>query len=299
MMDFLGVSDACCSAERAATRILPVPYEGTVSYGKGTGGGPQAVIEASQQVELYDECLRGEPWRTGIATLPALPPEPSPDRMVQAVEQAVDRLVAPGRLVVVLGGEHSLSSGAVAAHLKQFPEMGVIQFDAHADLRETYTGSPWNHACVMARIYERVASARCLQLGIRSLSTEEATLSRERDYRIAYARDIVEGRSGFSAALAALPRDIYITFDVDVFDPSIIRATGTPEPGGLDWYTVLAMLEQIFAEKRVVGFDVVELTAGDPVSAFTIARLVYRMVGLWAQSTGSKAPTASPGSGAA
>ncbi len=284
MTSFLGVSDPCCSIEEAAVRMLPVPYEGTVTYGKGTGGGPAAIIEASQQVELYDEYLDCEPWRAGIATLPALEPSASPEAMVQAVEARLDPLVAPGRLAVVLGGEHSISAGAVAAHLNRFPEMGVIQFDAHADLRDSYEGSPWNHACVMSRIYEKVPVRRGLQLGLRSLSAEEALLGRNRGHRLVYARDILRGNIDLAAHLVGLPRHVYITFDVDVFDPSLVRATGTPEPGGLDWYTVLALLEQIFIEKRVIGFDVVELSSGDSVSAFTVARLVYRMIGLWSAS---------------
>jgi len=282
MMDaFLGVSDPCCAGERAAALILPVPYEGTVTYGKGTGGGPQAVIDASQQVELYDEYLDSEPWRLGIATLPALQPRESAEEMVQAVAEAVGCQVKPKRLVVTLGGEHSISSGAVAAHLRVHPDMGVIQLDAHADLRETYDGTRWNHACVMARIRDLVPSSRVLQLGIRSLSAEEAALVGRESYGLVHARDIMRGRFDAADRLRSLPAEVYITVDVDVFDPSVIRATGTPEPGGLDWYTVLAMMEEIFATKRVVGFDITELCAGDVASAFTTARLIYRMVGLW------------------
>ena len=279
---FLGVSDPCCAIDRAAALILPVPYEGTVTYGKGTGEGPEAVIDASRQVELYDEHLDSEPWRLGIATLPALRSRESPEEMVQAVDQTVGGYAKPGRLVVTLGGEHSISSGAVAAHLRTYPEMGVVQLDAHADLRDTHEGTPWNHACVMARIRDLVPSSHVLQLGIRSLSAEEAALARSRSYSIVHARDIVQGRFEATNYLRHLPCEVYVTLDVDVFDPSVIRATGTPEPGGLDWYTVLGIMEHIFAAKRVVGFDVVELSAGDGASAFTTARLIYRMIGLWA-----------------
>jgi len=286
MTNFLGISDTCCKPDTAAALILPVPYEGTVTYGKGAAGGPKAIIKASQQVELYDEYLDCEPWQQGIATLPAMRPRARPALMARAVEREVSRLVRLDRLVVVLGGEHSISSGAADAHLEQYPKMGVIQFDAHADLRDCYNGTPWNHACVMARVRERIPSRRVLQLGIRSLSEAEAALSKSARYKIAQAREIVQGRFDLTRHLARLPRQIYITFDVDVFDPSVIRATGTPEPGGLDCYTVLAMLEQIFEKKQVVGFDVVELCAGDPVSAFTTARLIYRMIGLWSKRCG-------------
>ncbi len=183
-----------------------------------------------------------------------------------------------------VGGEHSITAGAVAAHLNHYPEMGVIQFDAHADLRSTYNGSPWNHACVMARVYEKIAAQRGLQLGIRSLSAQEARQAQEQRYRIVYARDILQGRADLAACLAGLPSHVYITFDVDVFDPSVVRSTGTPEPGGLDWYTVMDALEQIFAQKHVVGLDVVELSEGDTASAFAVARLLYRMIGLWSAS---------------
>jgi agmatinase len=285
MDTFLGVSEACCAVDKAGVLILPVPYEGTVTYGKGTGGGPQAVIDASQHVELYDEYLDSEPWRQGIATLPALHPRGSAEEMVQAVDRAVSRYVKPGRLVVTLGGEHSISSGAVAAHLETYPDMGVIQLDAHADLRDTYDGTSWNHACVMARIRELVPPSHVLQLGIRSLSAEEAALAGSGRYSIVPAHEIIHGRFEAADCLRNLPGEVYITLDVDVFDPSVIRATGTPEPGGLDWYALLDILEQVFATKRVVGFDVVELSVGDDASAYTTARLIYRMIGLWASCT--------------
>jgi agmatinase len=257
-----------------------------VTYGKGTGEGPQAVIDASQQVELYDEHLDSEPWQIGIATLPSLDPQGTAEAMVQSVDQAVAGYVEPGRLVVTVGGEHSISSGAVAAHLRTYPGMGVIQFDAHADLRDTYEGTPWNHACVMARIRDLMPSPHVLQLGIRSLSAAEAERIKRERYSVVHAREIMRGHFRAAEYLQNLPDEVYITFDVDVFDPSVIRATGTPEPGGLDWYAVLAIIEETFATKRVVGFDVVELCAGDTASAFTVARLIYRMIGLWGVSQG-------------
>jgi len=281
MAAFLGLSDPCCTPRNAAVRILPVPYEGTVTYGKGAADGPRAAIDASAQVELYDEVLRAEPWRCGIATLPPLRARKTPARMVQAVEREVARHVAPDRCVVTLGGEHSISTGAVAAHLAAWPDLGVVQFDAHADLRDRYAGSPWNHACVMARIRERIPSARVLQLGIRSLSAEEAALADRKRYRLVSARDLLEQRVRLADRLRRFPRQVYVTFDVDVFDPAVIRATGTPEPGGLDWYTAMDLLETLFRSKQVVGFDVVELSGGDPPSAFAAARLLYRMIGLW------------------
>lgn len=283
MNTFLGLPQSDASKDTAKALILPVPYEGTVTYRKGTAGGPGAIMSASEQVELYDEYLDCEPWQCGIATLPAVDPRADPEAMLHTVEQEVKKWVSPGRLVATIGGEHSLTSAAVAAHLDRYPDLGIIQFDAHADLRDDYEGSPWNHACVMSRVRESIPTSHVLQVGIRSLSAEEAPLVKRKDHAVLFARDIVENYVQFSDQLQSLPPKIYITFDVDVFDPSVIRSTGTPEPGGLDWYTILALLEQIFEAREVVGFDITELAVGDVPSAFTVARLIYRMIGFWTQ----------------
>lgn len=279
---FLGVGAARAQVADAAVAVLPVPYEGTVSWGRGTAAGPRAILEASQQVELYDEVLQCEPFRRGIATLPPLTAARTPAQMVARVYRRVRKLTADGRLVAMIGGEHSITPGAVRACLETYPRLGVIQFDAHADLRETYDGSKWNHACVMARVREVVPNTRVRQVGVRSLSAEEAERIRRQRYRVAFAHKMREQGFDFQAFLKGMPREVYVTFDVDVFDGSVIRATGTPEPGGLGWGTVTDLLAAISRTRRIVGFDVVELSGKpfDAPSAFAAAKLVHRLIGL-------------------
>jgi agmatinase len=183
-----------------------------------------------------------------------------------------------------------VTAGAFAAHRSIIGRVGVIQFDAHADLRETYNGSPWNHACTMARIRELVPTEDVLQLGIRSMSRNEAELIRRRDYAVMAARTMRETPGHVAARVRRLPKQVYITVDVDVFDPSVVRATGTPEPGGLTWFEVTDFLREIFHSRQVVGIDITETGSGDAASAFTIARLLYRMIGWWSQAEGQPRP---------
>ncbi len=279
---FLGLDGRPEGAGEPRAVIVPVPYEGTVSYGTGTAGGPAAVLEASCQVETYDEWLEAEPCRAGILTRPPVRVCRDPGRMSDRVRRAVAAELAAGRFVLTLGGEHSVSLGACQAHLDRHPAAGVIQFDAHADLRASYGGTPYSHACVMARIREQVPSSRVLQLGIRSLSAPEAAEARRSRYKLVWARDIRAGRLKLAEALRRLPDEVYLTFDVDWFDLSVVRSTGTPEPGGPDWESTMEILEAIFRHKRVIGADVVELCADaqDRASAFAVARLVHRLIGL-------------------
>ena len=279
---FLGVDAPSCRPESASVYVLPVPYEGTVTYGKGTAQGPEAIIDASRHIELYDEYLGREPYRQGIATLPPLDSTGTPEQVVSRLRDQVSAHIRNGRHVVTLGGEHSISVGAISAYVEAYPDIGIVQFDAHADLRETYEGSRWNHACTMARVHDVVAADRVVQLGIRSMSAEEAERIATREHTVHRCHGILVDPSESLKAIERLPETVYVTFDVDVFDPAVVRATGTPEPGGLDWLTTMRLLEAIASSKRVLGFDVTELTGGDAVSAFTVARLVYRMIGLFA-----------------
>jgi agmatinase len=264
--------------------VLPVPYEATTTYQQGAADGPAAVIAASAHVETYDEELDSSPCACGIATLPPLTPRGAPEDAIDQVRKAVAAWAAPGRLVVTLGGEHTIAAGAVAAHLSAFEDVGVIQFDAHADLRPSYMGSRWNHACTMARIRDQLPPDRVIQYGVRSMSAREADDIRQHAYTVVPAHAIHTDLRGAARLIPDLPPKVYITFDVDVFDPSVVRATGTPEPGGLSWFETCDLLRDIFARRQVVGFDITEICAGDTVSAFTIARLLYRMVGWWAES---------------
>ena len=258
---FLGADVPFCSEERAAAVILPVPFEGGVSYGRGAAGAPDAVIEASGFLELYDEVLEREPFRMGIAT--AAPPEPcdSPERMVESVYRAVKHLLDRGKFVVTVGGDHSITGGCFRAFHEVYGAPGVVQVDAHADLRDEYEGTRFSHACVMARIREY--TPHTLQLGIRSMSAGEAELIAKRNLAVCTMHQYRRGRFDVARALGDLPEHVYLTVDVDAFDWSVIASTGTPEPGGFLWDEAMDLLELIFLTVRVVGVDVVELSRSE------------------------------------
>jgi agmatinase len=278
---FLDLEDRLAAYDSARAVVLPVPYERTVSYGSGTAAGPQAILQASTQVELYDEVLATEPCAMGIATLPAMSDLPAePQVALAAIEREVATHLAEGKFVVTLGGEHSLTLGPVRAARAAFGEIGVVQFDAHADLRDTYQGTPYSHACIMRRILE--LGLPTLAIGIRALSLEEGVLIAERGLATVWAQELANLTvERFRALLTTLPERIYLTFDVDFFDPALVPATGTPVPGGGDWYPTLDLLRELFATKRVVAMDVVELAPQPvhPASDFLTAQLVYKSLG--------------------
>jgi agmatinase len=263
----------------AAVAILPIPYEGGVSYGTGTAGGPDAVIEASGHLELYDEVLKTEPYRMGISTV--VPPENLTDaeRMNAAVFKITKNLIAQNKFVVMLGGDHSISSACVRALCEKYNTISVVQLDAHADLRDSYEDSPHSHACAMSRIREQTAST--LQIGIRSLSRREARRIERENLAVCTMAAFRSGAFDVQAALNALADPVYLTVDVDVFDWSVVRSTGTPEPGGFLWDEALTLLRKIFRAKNIVGIDIVEF-CGDTRernSAFAVAKLIYKMLG--------------------
>jgi len=284
--NFLGLDEEASDFVRARVVILPVPYEATTSYGGGARNGPAAIIEASRYVELYDQELDAEPYEAGVATLPALElTSAGPERALAELREAYERLLAaaPDKLVIVLGGEHSITSAPVLAWADRLEAAGrrltVLQIDAHTDLRPEYEGTPYSHASVMHRVHERVD---IVAVGIRALTREERELVRSSDHiHVFFADDIHEGHGWIDDVIAKLGDDVYITFDVDGLDPSLVPATGTPEPGGLGWYQALALLRRVFAERNVVGCDVVELAPipGQPSSDFVVAKLVYKMIG--------------------
>ena len=223
--------------------------------------------------------MQTEPYRAGIHTLPALEPLASgPEAMSARVEEIVGRLLAADKLPILLGGEHSLTIGAVRALSGQGEKLSVLQLDAHADLREEYEGTPFSHACVGRRIAER---ARLVQLGVRSLSAAEADYLRHAQVTTVYAREWLEDEQSAERALAELDDPVYITIDLDVFDPAIMPATGTPEPGGLGWYAVLRLLRRVCRTHRVLGVDLVELAPlpGQVAPDFLAAKLVYKLIG--------------------
>jgi len=274
-----------CRYDASRVAVLPVPFERTTTYGKGTSAGPAAIVRASQMMELWDEELASEPFRQGIATLPPYLPEAfEMDAAMGELAAEARRHMAAGKFLVTLGGEHSLTQAPVAASRAVHGEIGVVQFDAHADLREEYEGTHYSHASVMKRIVD--LGVPTLAVGIRSLSTPEAALVRERKLPVIWGHEL-EGeaerfsRERFSRLLAALPERIYLTFDVDFFDPALMPATGTPEPGGGAWYPTLRLLRELFRAKTVMAMDIVELApiGGQPASDFLAAKLVYKCLG--------------------
>jgi agmatinase len=265
--------------EHAQVVILPIPYEQTTTYGTGTKEGPQAIIAASRHMELYDEELDFEAYRLGIHTLREIETVASgPQAMLERITEVARDLLRHGKFVVGLGGEHTISFGLVRAFAERFPGLSVLQFDAHADLRDTYQGTPYNHASVLRRISELVPA---VQVGIRSLSREEAEWVKARGKRLFYAAEVLASPSIATAISEALTEDVYITICLDGFDPSIMPAVGTPEPGGLGWYDVLRIVRRVAETRHVVGFDVVELfpMPGNIAPDFLAAKLVYKVLG--------------------
>lgn len=259
--------------------VLPVPLEATVSYAGGTARGPEAILEASDQLELWD----GEsvPAEAGIYTHPAVDCAGSSEAVLRRIAAAVDTILDHGGLPVLLGGEHTVTYGALSALQRRFGGFGVVQFDAHADLRDSYEGSPWSHASVMRRAVKDLGLP-LVQLGVRALCLEEVEARRMHGVTFHDAADLV--RRGIPDRLLPpdFPARVYVTFDVDGLDPSIMPATGTPVPGGLGWYEALDLAQRAIAGREVLGFDVVELAPvpGLHAADFAAARLTYALMGL-------------------
>lgn len=272
---FFELAPEFCDPATAAAVVLPVPYDRGSSWKRGADRGPEAMLEASTYVEPWDLETASEPFRRGIATLEALVCDGPPEELASRVALAVGEWLDRGRLPVLAGGNHSVPIGAIEAAAERFSDLSVLQIDAHADTRESYHGSTHNHACVMARARERCP---IVQVGIRSVDTSEvARLDAERVFyahRIAAEPDL----GWMDKVVELLTGEVYVTIDLDAFDPAIIPATGTPEPGGLDWYQVTALLSRVARSRRVVAFDVVELLPGHHPSAFTAAKLIYRFL---------------------
>ncbi len=269
----------------ARVAILPCPYEHTTSYGQGTAKGPAALLEASTQVELFDEELWTETHHIGIASLPAVNFSGKiGEATVNLVAEKVDKLFADKKFPVVLGGEHTLSAGCVMAAAKFFPDVTVVQVDAHADLRETYHDTPWSHACVMKRVVDMGIPS--VGIGIRAFCEDEAKLIREKKLLRIMGHELDAQGRWIDRALSGIRGPVFLTFDVDGIDPTLISATGTPVPGGLSWEQITAFLRVLFARHHVIGVDVVELapTPQSAVSDFTVAKLIYKAIGYWARS---------------
>lgn len=262
----------------AKVAILPVPYDGTTEWHSGTREGPQAIIDASQYLELYDIELNREIYKVGIHTLPKVQPLlNSPEEMIDRVYRVAGELTRQAKFVVMFGGEHSLSLGMVQALKEKIQDLSVLQLDAHADLRDEHLGTKYSHACVMRRILELCP---IVQVGIRSLSWEEQRFLVQNKMHPFFATPSSDLASPEDIT-ALLSDNVYITIDLDVFDPSIVPAVGTPEPGGMRWHEVLNLLRTVTLHKRVIGFDLVELCPkeGPASCAFLAAKLAYKLIG--------------------
>lgn len=280
---FLGLDEEASAFDTSDAVILPVPYESTTSYGGGAKAGPGAILEASRFIELYDQEFDLEPApRYGVHTLPSVElTRAGAEAAMAELRHVHDRVLeASGeRFVLMLGGEHSVSAPAIRSHAARHDaRLTVLQFDAHADLRPEYEGSPWSHASAMARVMD---VADVVGVGLRAVSQEEVDVARAHDgVHLIWADEMWQNDAWMDRAMERLGDDVYITFDVDYFDPSLVPSTGTPEPGGGDWYRTLSFLKRVFAERTVVGCDVVELapTPGLHAPDFLVAKLVYKLL---------------------
>lgn len=277
-MQFGDFPDKYTGYEQSAVVVLPLPYDNTSTWLKGADRGPEALLKASAHMEFYDIETGTEVFQKGICTLDPVDLPTSPEEMVKTVRRVALAHFQAGKFVVGLGGEHSVSIGLVEAAASCYDDLSVLQFDAHSDLRNSYEGSRYNHACVMARIKELCDA---VQIGIRSMDREE--VERIDPDRIVYAHDLHKhGMNAATEALEMLSDTVYLTIDLDVLDPSVMPSTGTPEPGGLDWYALTGLIRKVAREKRIIGMDVVELLPRehDPAPDFLAAKLIYRAISM-------------------
>lgn len=263
--------------ENAQIVILPVPYDGTSTFVKGADKGPQAIIDASDSIEMWDIETQTEVYKKGINTATAVLENESPEMMVEAVYNRVLAFLQDDKFVVTIGGEHSVSCGSIKAYSEKYSNFSVLQIDAHADLREEYMGSKFNHACVMKRAKDW---AKIIQVGIRSVSADEKDFIEKE--RMFYAHEIFQNNKWIKKAIGELTENVYLTIDLDGFDPSFLPSTGTPEPGGMNWWQVIELIENLVRKRNLVGFDIVELcpNPNEKSSDVTAAKLLYRILSM-------------------
>lgn len=282
--NFLGLPENLSTPENAKVVIIPVPYEATTSYGQGTSRGPEAILEASQQVELFDDELWEEPYKIGIHTAESIEMK-TVDRYVpkpfEELYEQVKRLININKFPIILGGEHSLTVGAVRACVEQYKDLSILQIDAHCDLRPEYEGNPYSHASVSYQLYHLLPKPLITQVGIRNVSAEEVKWL-ETEYpnvNIYWARQ--QERWNFQEIINTLSDNVYLTIDVDGLDPSIMPATGTPEPGGINWYQLMELVKLVCVKRNVVAADIVELSPipGFHAPDFLAAKLAYKLIG--------------------
>ncbi len=273
--NYAGIPDEFAQLEKAKVVLIPVPYDGTSTWGKGADKGPEAFLDASANMELYDIETGTEVYQQGIFLAPTITENSSAEAVVNAVHKNTKEYIKRNKFVTLFGGEHSISIGSIRAFNECFDNLTVLQIDAHADLRESYEGTKYNHACA---VHEASQTTNLLQVGIRSMDIIEKTFMDEE--KTFFAHDIVNDEYWMDKVISQMTDNVFITFDLDALDPSIMPSTGTPEPGGLLWYETLEFLKQVFAEKNVVGFDIMELCPNkvDKSSDFVAAKLYYKML---------------------
>ncbi|MBU2997739.1 agmatinase [Cellulophaga baltica] len=273
--NYAGIEDKFAQLETSKVVLIPVPYDGTSTWGKGADKGPDAFLKASENMELYDIETETEVYQQGIYLADAVLENSSPEAMVEAVHKTTKDFIKRNKFVTLFGGEHSISIGTIRAFNECFDNLTVLHIDAHADLRESYDGTKYNHACA---VHEASQTTNLIQVGIRSMDAIEKTFMDEE--KTFFAHDMVSDEYWMDKVIDLMTENVLITFDLDALDPSIIPSTGTPEPGGLLWYETLEFLKEVFKEKNVVGFDIVELCPNevDKSSDFLAAKLYYKML---------------------
>jgi agmatinase len=282
--NYFGISEEFSSQENSRVAIVPVPYEATVSYGRGTSGGPAAILEASQQVELFDEELWIEPYKVGIHTAEAVHMDTvtgDTEKPFDQLKQAITPIIEFNKFPIVIGGEHSLTLGAVNACVDRYPDLSILQIDAHADCRESYEGNPYSHASVSYHLYKALPQPLITQVGIRNISAGEVEwMEREKPrINIFWARH--QDKWNFQEIINTLSDNVYLTIDIDGLDSTIMPATGTPEPGGMTWYQLMELIKQLCIKKNVVAADLVEFSPmpGFHAPDFLCAKLIYKLIG--------------------
>jgi agmatinase len=276
--NFADIHKEYTNFENAKVAVLPIGYEVTASYLKGTKNGPKAIIEASRYVELYDEELNDDIYKIGIHTLPLILSKEPPDRMIELISSKVTKLCKQDKFILSLGGEHSITIGIVKGLKDYYQNLSILILDAHADLRDEYEGEKLSHACVSRRISEMLPLTI---VGVRSLSLEEAEFIDNHSINCYYDVQLKKDKDWHDKVISTLSNNIYLSLDLDVFDPSVIPSVGTPEPGGFDWYEMICFLRKLCEKRNIISFDMVELCpqAGFVRSAFTAAKLAYKLLG--------------------
>lgn len=275
MKNFAGIEDQYSALETADVLLQSIPYDGTSTWGKGANNGFSAFLEAAENMELYDIETDSEVFKRGVHILPEISEKSSPEAVFNTVYQSTKRLLSSNKFLTFFGGEHSISIGLIKAFYEKYPDITILQLDAHADLRPEYDGTPFNHACA---VHEASKHTNLIQVGVRSMDvSEKQFLNPEKCF---FAEEILNSKEWIEESISLMTDKVYITLDLDVFDPSIMPATGTPEPGGLNWTTTINYLRKVFEQKNVIGFDIVELAPIEGLKApnFLATKLYYKML---------------------